>query len=97
MSVSADTRTILLPRPSIAQRRITLCGSLAFCLVISVIFSAAHGPANIPYGNVARLLLRGPNFPIGLEYVRIVTRRPEENERLLSAIAQRQCADPTSR
>jgi iron complex transport system permease protein len=67
MSASADTRTIPLAQPSIAQRRLTICGILALCLLTSVIFSAAHGPANIPYGDVARLLLRGLNLPVGLD------------------------------
>src|SRR5258708_3599201 len=67
MSISVDTRTIPLPQPSIAQRRLTTCGILTLCLVSSVIFAAAHGAANISYNNVALLLLRGLNFPIGLD------------------------------
>jgi iron complex transport system permease protein len=36
-------------------------------LLAAIVLSAAHGPANIPYGDVARLLLRSAGFPVGLD------------------------------
>ena len=51
---------------SIARRRLVVCGALAILLLLSVIIGAANGAAPIPYGEVARLLLRGLGLPIGL-------------------------------
>lgn len=58
--------SFMLAAQPIVQRRRIICVVLALMLVGSVIVSAAHGPANIPYGDVARLLLRGLGLPIGL-------------------------------
>jgi iron complex transport system permease protein len=44
-----------------------VCGILALLLLGAIVMSAAHGPANIPYGDVARLLLRGAGLPVGLD------------------------------
>src|SRR5262249_22065783 len=49
------------------QRRRAVCGVLALMLLAAIILSAAHGPANIPYGDVARLLLRSAGFAVGLD------------------------------
>ena len=65
MTVSADTQTTVVHYLAIGQRRIILCGGLGLCLFISVNFSAVHGPANIPYPDIARFLLRGLNFLVG--------------------------------
>jgi iron complex transport system permease protein len=43
-----------------------VCGTLGAALAVALIISAAHGPAQIPYDDVARLLLRGLGMPIGL-------------------------------
>ena len=51
---------------SIARRRLIVCGTLAVLLLISIVIGAANGAAQIPYGDVARLLLRGIGLPIGL-------------------------------
>lgn len=70
MSVSAGVRPatpFLLANSPVVQRRRIVCGVLAALLIICVIFSAAYGPANIPYGDVARLLLRGIGLPVGLD------------------------------
>ncbi len=60
------TPFLLANRP-IVQRRLIVCCLLTLILLGCVILSAAHGPANIPYGDVARLLLRGVGFPTGLD------------------------------
>ena len=57
----------LLAKQTIAQRRRAVCGVLALLLLTAIIVSAAHGPANIPYGDVAKLLLRGIGLPVGLD------------------------------
>src|SRR2546421_24220 len=70
MSTFATIRpatSFLLARQPIAQRRRTVCGVLFVALVLAIILSAAHGPANIPYGDVAKLLLRGIGLPVGLD------------------------------
>src|SRR5690349_13827505 len=56
----------LLAKQTIAQRRRSVCAVLALLLRLAIIGSAGHGPANIPYGDVARLLLRGIGLPAGL-------------------------------
>lgn len=66
MSSLSSTQNIPFAQHSIAQRRAVVCGVLGLCWLAAVIFSAAHGPANIPYENVAQLILRGLHFPIGL-------------------------------
>jgi len=64
--MSISPAIALVPaQSSLALRRLTICCILALGLLASIIFSAAHGPANIPYGDVARLVLRGLNFPVG--------------------------------
>ena len=64
--MSISPAIALVPaQSSLAQRRLTICCILALGLLASIIFSAAHGPANIPYSDVARLVLRGLNFPVG--------------------------------
>src|SRR5450432_2006718 len=62
MSIS---QAIAPPQPNISQRRWTVCGFLALCLLLSVIFAASQGPANISFGDVARLILRGINLRVG--------------------------------
>jgi iron complex transport system permease protein len=49
----------LLARQSVGQRRRNVCAVLLILLVASILFSAANGPTNIPYGTVAKLLLNG--------------------------------------
>src|SRR5260221_3905278 len=61
---SADNRKktaapFLLATQSVAQRRRNVCGILLVLLLGTILFSAENGPANIPYGTVARLLLNG--------------------------------------
>ncbi len=58
--------SFLLANQPIAQRRRMVCTVLLVLLVAVIVVSAAHGPANIPYGDVARLLLRGLGLPVGL-------------------------------
>ncbi len=57
----------LLAHQPVIQRRRVVCGVLAVLLLAAIILSAAHGPANIPYGDVARLLLRSAGLPVGLD------------------------------
>ncbi len=63
----AKSAPFLLARQSVTERRRNICGILALLLLVAVIVSAAHGPASIPYGDVARLLLRGVGIQTGLE------------------------------
>jgi iron complex transport system permease protein len=63
----AKSTPFLLARQTITERRRNVCSVLALLLLVAVIVSAAHGPANIPYGDVARLLLRGVGVQTGLE------------------------------
>src|SRR5258706_15447049 len=49
----------LMATQSLQQRRRIACTALLIALFGAIVLSAAHGPANIPYGTVARLLLRG--------------------------------------
>ena len=69
MSILPGTRSApyLLSRQPIVERRNLVCGVLLVLLIAALVVSAAHGPANIPYGNVARLLLRGLGLPTGLD------------------------------
>ncbi len=57
----------LLAHQPVLQRRRTVCGVLAVTLLAAIILSAAHGAADIPYDDVARLLLRSAGLPVGLE------------------------------
>jgi iron complex transport system permease protein len=57
---------LLAHRPIVERRRI-VCGGLVLLLVAAAIMSAAHGPANIHYSDVARLLLRGLGLSVGME------------------------------
>src|SRR5207247_1864834 len=51
----------------IARRCVIVCSVLTLLLVCTIVVSTAHGPANIPYGEVARLVLRSLHLPIGLD------------------------------
>lgn len=66
--LGADTTTRFLLASQPIGRRITIiCGALVALGVATMIMSAAHGPAAIPYGDVARLMLRGMGLEIGQE------------------------------
>jgi iron complex transport system permease protein len=69
----------LLFRQPITRRCLIVCGVLTLLLICITVFSAAHGPANIPYGDVARLLLRGVHLPVGLDL-------PDSDFRIVTAI-----------
>jgi iron complex transport system permease protein len=49
------------------RRIAVVCGVLTALMLIVMVISAAHGPASIPYRDVARLILRGIGFQVGLE------------------------------
>lgn len=57
----------LLSHLPIIQRRLLVSLTLAALLVICVIVAAGHGAAQIPYENVAKLILRGIGLPVGLD------------------------------
>lgn len=63
----AQSAPFLLSKQPVIERRRIVCGVLAALLLGAIILSAAHGPANIAYGDVARLLLRGLGLPVGLD------------------------------
>lgn len=54
----------LLASLPINQRVIILCGVLLVLLIVVMIISAAHGAAQIAYGDVARLMLQGLGFDV---------------------------------
>jgi iron complex transport system permease protein len=54
----------LMANRSLQQRRLIVCTGLLVALIAAIVLSAAHGPANIPYGTVARLLLHGLGFHV---------------------------------
>ncbi len=60
-------RSFLLAGQPVIRRRALVCGTLTLILIGCVILSAAHGAAAIPYGDVAKLLLRGLGLPVGLD------------------------------
>lgn len=66
LATEGTTRFLLASQP-ISRRVVVVCSVLALVLVGVMIISAAHGPANIPYADVARLILRGLGFQTGLE------------------------------
>ncbi len=57
----------LLSRQPITRRCLIICSVLTLVLLSVIIASVAHGPANIPYSRVAKLMLRGLHLPVGLE------------------------------
>lgn len=59
--------TFLLASRPINQRVIILGGVLLLLLVVVMIVSAAHGAAQIPYADVARLILRGLGFNVAVD------------------------------
>ena len=63
----AGAPAFVLSRYSVRRRRAVVCLVLIGLLVTSLIVSAAHGAAAIPYTDVARMLLRGLGLPIGLD------------------------------
>ncbi|MCC7445881.1 MAG: iron ABC transporter permease [Anaerolineae bacterium] len=70
MAATPTTRpatAYLLANQPVAERRRLVCAVLIVLLLITFVLSAAHGPANIPYGNTAKLLLRGIGLPVGLD------------------------------
>lgn len=62
----STTRFLLASLP-IGRRIAIVCAALIGVGLIAIIVSAAHGPAAIPYADVARLILRGIGFRTGLE------------------------------
>jgi iron complex transport system permease protein len=60
-------KPFLMARQTIGQRQRRVGIVLLLLLITAIIISAAHGPANIPYTDVARLLLRGLGLPVGLD------------------------------
>jgi iron complex transport system permease protein len=62
-----STSKFLLASQPIGRRITIVCSVLTVLIVIVMIVSAAHGPANIAYGDVARLILRALGLPIGLD------------------------------
>ena len=66
MSATTQTR-FLLSEHHIRRRILLICGILVTLLIVVVIVSAAHGPARIAYGDVARLILRAMGFATGLD------------------------------
>src|SRR5579859_6519619 len=66
LKVRANRAPYVLVGHSIVHRRRVVCGALTLVLLGTVIVSAAHGAAAIPYSDVAQLLLRGLGLPVGL-------------------------------
>lgn len=68
MNTLSSTRPVpfLLAKQTVPQRRRTVCGILLLLLCGAIVFSAAHGPANIRYEDAARLLLRGLGFNVSI-------------------------------
>lgn len=67
LSGAESTSKFLLASYPINRRIVIVCGVLTAVIVLVMILSAAHGPANIPYGEVARLFLRGLGLPVGMD------------------------------
>ncbi len=65
MLAQAPTSRFLLASLPIGQRMAVICGALAAALLAVLVISAANGPAQIPYPDVARLILRGLGMRVG--------------------------------
>lgn len=65
MIAQTPSEKFLLAALPIGRRLIVISGALALALLAALIVSAAHGAAQIPYGDVALLALRGAGFPVG--------------------------------
>lgn len=63
---SESSSNFLLASRPINQRVIILSGVLLVLLVVVMIISAAHGAAQIPYADVARLILHELGFDVGV-------------------------------
>ena len=66
LSNESSTKFLLASQP-LRRRLVIICGTLGILILAATIFSAAHGPANILYADVARLILRGLGFHTGME------------------------------
>jgi iron complex transport system permease protein len=58
----------LLSRQPITTRSLIICSVLMLVRLSVRIASLAHGPAEIPYSSVAKLILRGLHLPVGPDY-----------------------------
>ncbi len=67
MLTTDSTSRFLLHSQPLGRRLMIVCGVLTGLMAIVVILSAAHGPARIPYRDVASLILRGAGLPAGLD------------------------------
>jgi iron complex transport system permease protein len=59
-------KKFLLAAQPLGRRMAIISSGLAVVLVAALIVSTAHGPARIAYDDVARLILRGMGFEVGL-------------------------------
>lgn len=66
MTATHSQDKFLLASLPIGQRLMTICSVLGALLAAALIISAAQGPAQIPYPDVAKLMLRGLGLPVGL-------------------------------
>ena len=64
---SQPPEKFLLASLPIGRRLALICGTLGGLLILAMVVSAANGPAQIPYGDVAKLIARGLGFPAGLD------------------------------
>lgn len=62
-----STSKFLLAAYPIGRRIAIVCGVLIGLMVVVIVLSAAHGPAQIPYIDVARLILRGMGLQVGMD------------------------------
>jgi iron complex transport system permease protein len=62
----ADSSHFLLASLPVGRRLAVITGVLGGLLILALVISAAQGPAQIPYADVARLILRGLGFQTGL-------------------------------
>jgi hypothetical protein len=58
-----STSKFLLASQPIGKRIAIVCGVLIGLMGVVIVLSAAHGPANIPYGDVARLICAEWAYP----------------------------------
>ena len=62
----SEDRFLLASMP-IGRRMALICGVLGVLLIAALVVSAANGPAQIHYLDVARLIARGLGLPAGLD------------------------------
>src|SRR5579885_604150 len=64
LSTAKPDQPFLIAHQRVTQSHRNVCCILLLLLLGAIVVSAAHGPANIAYGDTARLLLRGLGFNV---------------------------------